>query len=206
MNKENISQTELEMIKEYQVKHDDKIALYFYKKFAKDVVNVVYYRINNKFSSIPIERNDLLHLIWKSIKQCLAEFDETKDISLFNGFVRTSYQKSLREALKFLSNGQIILNNASSLEALMDSNKVVRSKNNDFISTFSSREEQREAIVWEISQKMKKYKVKKIKKIIYYKSLGCSLKETAKKANMNLSEVKNLFDVIKKIGLKIYKN
>lgn len=204
MSRENISENEIKLVKEYQLKKDNKIALYFYKKFSKDLVNIIYYRINNKFSSIPIERNDLCYLVWNGIKQALLEFDETKGVSLFNYFVQKSYQKGLREAMKFLTNGQIMLNRASSLEEIIYSNKYVWEKNATQ-PVFQTKQEKVDEIVLEISQKMSKYSVKKIKKIIYWRSLGFSLKDISKKTKINLSEVKNLFRLIKKVGEKIYK-
>lgn len=205
MTDKNLTQNEIEMIKEYQLNKSEDVALYFYKKFSNDLANIIYSRINSKFSSIPLERNDLLHLIWKGIKEELEEFDENKNYSLFNGFVQKGYQKSLREAIGFLNNGHILLNVASSIEEMNDLEIKHRTRDGVVYQQLKYDDAIKD-VVEKITPYFAKNTHRKIQKIIYLKSCGFSLDDIHKKIRVPIREVRSLIDGIKIIGEILYKS
>lgn len=205
MTDKNLTQNELEMIKEYQLNRNEDIALYFYKKFSNDLANIIFSRINSKFSSIPLERNDLLHLIWRGIKEELEEFNENNEHSLFTGFVQKGYQKSLREAIGFLNNGHILLNIASSIEEMNEFEIKHKTKDGVVYQELKYDDAIKE-VVEKITPYFAKNTHRKIQKIIYLKSCGFSLQEIRKKLRIPIREVRTLIDGIKIIGEILYKS
>lgn len=204
MSNKLLTNQEIEMIKEYQLNKNDDVPLYFYRKFSNDLVNIIYSKINSKFASVPIERNDLLHLIWKGIKMELEEFDQKKGYSLFAGFAKKGYEVSIKEALKFLSNGHILLNTASSLEEMNELSVGVRSKNGIVYQELKY-EELTKGVVDQITPYFSKNSQRRVKKIIYLKSCGYSLGEISKKIRIPIREVRNIYNSIKIIGELLYK-
>ncbi len=199
-----LNEKEIEMIKEYQLNKNEDIPLYFYKKFSNDLANIIYSKINSKFASIPIERNDLLHLIWKGIKMELEEFDDGKGYTLFAGFARKGYEISIKEALRFLSNGHILLNTASSLEEVNEISIGLKSKNGVVYQELKYQELTRE-VIDQITPYFSKNSQRRVQKIIYLRSCGYSLSEISKKIRIPVREVRNIYNSIKIIGELLYK-
>lgn len=205
MNEKSLIDKEWKMVEEYQRKQNENIALYFYEKYGNDICNIVFYKISCKFSSIPLERNDLLSFVWKGIKNALKTVNIKNKDKLMGCFVKQSYFKSVREALKFLTNGHIVLNNAESLEKINDDKVNLKSKDGIVYQEIKY-EILREELIKQIAPKIQGYNQKIIQRIIYLKSLGYSLKEISEKINLSLKTTKNIYQVIVKIGKLFYKN
>ena len=196
---------EWKMIEDYKVNKNSNVPLYFYQKYSEKICNIVFYKITSKFSSIPLERNDLFSLIWKSINLVLKELKPNIKKNILACFIKKSYQTSLREATKFLTNGHILLNNACSLESMIEDKKFIKYKNGAIYQQISY-EKLREELIKKITFNLEGYDQKIIQKIIYLKSLGCSLREISIKLKIPENTIKNLFFVIKKIGKLLYEN
>lgn len=54
---------EKQLIIEYKSNNKIDIPLYFFNKYSTDILSVVDYKINKKFSSIPFEKGDFTSLI-----------------------------------------------------------------------------------------------------------------------------------------------
>lgn len=205
MNDRNIIEKEWQMVKEYQRKQNENIALYFYNKYSDNVCNIVFSKINCKFSSVPLERNDLLSFVWKGIKNTLNKVNIENKSKLIACFVKQSYYCSLREALRFLTNGHIILNNASSLEEMTSKKVYIKSKNGVIYQELKY-QYLKDELIRRISIRLHSFDQKIIQRIIYLKSIGYSIKDISKKLNLPLKTIREVSEVIVKIGKLIYKN
>lgn len=194
---------EIEKIKEYKLTKSNESALYFYKKFSNDVAAILHSRIYSKFSSVPLERNDLLFYVWKGIKATLNEYDFKNNENIFTQIVQKSYQKSLKEVVKFLGNGQILLNNATSLDELVENKRNIKFKDNVCYEDVSY-EILRSNLIKEISSHLTEFNHNRIKAIIYLKSCGFSAREIGIKLDIPHRSVKYLLEKIKDVGLMMY--
>lgn len=193
-----LTKNELELIDKYQKTNNQEIALFFYNKWANDVVNIIYARINLKFASIPYNRDDLFSIVWKAIKESLIEYKKDK-YPLWSIVVNKSYIKTIREVQKFLKNTELILNISKSWDTL--SNKHHIYKNNKdlmYLPKNNIKKEIDELIDW-IATNTKTYSKLTIKKLIYLKSLGFSSVEIANKFKTNVKNIRNMIKIIQKI-------
>lgn len=203
MNQWKNSLEEIEKIKEYKLTKSDESALYFYKKFSKDIARILHSRIYSKFSSVPLEKNDFLFYVWKGIKATLNEYDLKRNENIFTQIVQKSYQKTLKEVVKFLSNGEILLNNAYSIDEMIERKQNIKIKNNILFSNLNYNL-LRSNLIKEISSHLKEFNQRRLKSIIYLKSCGFSSREIGLKLKISHRSVKYLLEKVKEVGSLIY--
>lgn len=197
---ETLNDNEFKLIKTYQKTSNEEIALYFFNKFYKDLIGIIYYRINKKFSSIPYEKSDLIHLAWKAIKQTM---NEIKNKENFEGLlIRNCYVSTIREIRKFLNNGELIMNISYS------SDEHERRFPSNFQGGITNIEIPREEIIKNIAEEAsvftQKYKNETVKKVIYLKSIGYSISEISIKLKISKHYVRDMLVKIEKMVAKNY--
>ena len=198
-----LTKNELELIEKYKKTNNQEIALFFYNKWANDIVNIIYARINLKFTSIPYDRNDLFSIVWKSIKESLKEFDKEK-YPLWSIVVNKSYIKTIREVQKYLKNTELILNIAKSWDTISDKHHIYKNnKNLTYTNKNNIKKEIDELIDW-LAANTKTYPKLTIKKLIYLKSLGFSTSEIATKFKTDVKNIRNMIKIMQKILKKYY--
>ncbi|MCQ3908529.1 MAG: hypothetical protein MJ200_03100 [Mycoplasmoidaceae bacterium] len=58
-----LNKIDYKKIRSYRKFKQEEIALYFFEKFGDDLLDITYNKINKKFSSIPFEKGDLIHIM-----------------------------------------------------------------------------------------------------------------------------------------------
>lgn len=195
---ESLSNDEMLLVNEFKITNKNEIALYFYNKFKDDLVEIIYSKINNKFYNVPIERGDLIYIIWKGLIKTLKEADV--DPSLFNSFlINNCYLLGLQEARKFIKNGEMVLNNANSLEKMILDGNFKKSEPFmlDWKLSFKN-------LIDDVCEYVEKFTKDEVKKVVYLKSIGYTIKDIAKTLQMKKCKVIRMLDLIKKIVDKIY--
>lgn len=197
-----LTQNELELIEKYKKTHDQEIALFFYNKWSNDVVNIIYARINLKFTSIPYNRDDLFSIVWKAIKESLIEFQKEK-YPLWSIVVNKSYIKTIREIQKYLKNTELILNIAKSWDTIANKHHIYKNNKNLTYLPKDNIKKELDELIELITKNNKTYSKVTIKKLIYLKSLGFSTIEIANKFKTNVKNIRNMIKIVQKI-LKNY--
>ncbi len=196
----NINEQEIKMIKEYKKSKNEKIALYFFDQFHDDIVDIIFYKINSKFSSVPIEKGDLFHLVWKSIKKTLNEYKKKQNFNYV--LLRNSFQAAIAEYKKFLTNGELVMNMSGSLENYQSKGILIGGSN--IIHLETPNDIVLNNLVDDTYEITKNFKHETIKKILYLKSLGYSITEIEKEIKISRYKIKSLFSSIEKIMKKKY--
>lgn len=197
-----LTQNELELIEKYKKTHDQEIALFFYNKWSNDVVNIIYARINLKFTSIPYNRDDLFSIVWKAIKESLIEFQKEK-YPLWSIVVNKSYIKTIREIQKYLKNTELILNIAKSWDTIANKHHIYKNNKNLTYLPKDNIKKELDELIELVTKNNKTYSKITIKKLIYLKSLGFSTTEIANKFRTDVKNIRNMIKIVQKI-LKNY--
>lgn len=198
---EAITEKEYKMIKNYKRNKDQNIPLYFFNKFRDDLVNIVFSKINRKFSSIPYEKDDLIHIVWKSIKKSLEDYDQNKNFEVL--LVNNCYFSTIREVRKFINNKELVMNTMISLEKYELSPSRCLDKN-QIINFQLSRDEALDNLIKTACEYVSNYSKPTIKKVIYLKSIGYSVSEISKKLRVSRYYIEDLLKNIEKIIKKYY--
>jgi len=200
MNGINLTEEDYQLFKDYKKKKNDELILKFYNKFAKDICNIIYYRVNSRFYSIPLEKDDLMSVIWMGLKDAFNDF-KGNDMNSFMPFViYKTYQSTLREVRRFLTNGEIVMNNVSSYDEQLEKNRNFESKTDNIVFIEKPYNQHLKDISNFILDNITKLDKNDVKKVIYLKSLGYSNREIEKKLNFTRNYVRRIIKTIKKIG------
>lgn len=193
---EKITTKEYKMIRLYKKSKDDSIPLYFFNKYGKDLINLIFYKINKSFSSVPFEKGDLFYFVWNGIKITLEKYKKKQD---FNGvLIQNCYSTVLKEARKFLKNGELVMNMSYSLDQYQQKPHYKYDENNVcYINT--DKDVILENLIDDACRYVKKYKQETIKNVIYLKSIGLTISEISEKLNLSIYYVNNLLDLVEKI-------
>lgn len=196
-----LNESDYKLIDLYKKSKDEDIALYFFNKFKDELINLTFYKINKKFSSIPFEKGDLFHLVWNSIKKTLKEYKKKQNFSAM--LVRNCYLMTIDEVKKFVNNNQLIMNISGSFDKMNDKSKWIDSKS--CVSNFElPREMMLKDLIENVSVYLSNYSQSVVKRSIYLKSSGYSISYICKKLKLPRSYVDNLFKSIERIVKKMY--
>lgn len=196
-----LSKDDYKKIRSYRRFKQDEIALYFFNKFKNDLLDITFSKINKKFRSIPFEKGDLIHIIWKSLKITMR-FYKNED-NFYASLLNNCYIHSIKEIKKFLNNDELIMNTSSSWELYSGVGKKCSDKGN-----VSNIVKSNDIIVKEIvdvaCKYLKTYTQPTIKKVIYLRSLGYTINEISKKIRKNKWVIRDLLDKIWSIVKNYY--
>lgn len=192
-----LSEKENKMIEVYKKTNQEDIALYFFNEFKDDLVNITFSKINKKFTSIPYEKDDLIHLVWRSIKNCLVSCKTPDDF--LNILVRNCYFSTIREIQKFLNNKQMVMNVSYSLDTLYEQylfskSVLIQQPKNEIIKDLAN----------SVCELNKKYSQEVVKKTLYLKSIGYSINEIANILKISRYHVCNLLSYVEIVAKKYY--
>jgi len=196
------TEKDFELVDLYKETKNENLLIQFYEKFSKDICNIVFYRINSRFYSVPIEKDDLMHLIWKAVKVTFNECDSKDKNKIINYVIHKTYQATLREIRRFLTNGERVMNNVLSLEELFEQNRNFEHKSDNIVFIKKSYSDTYKEISDFIIKRISKLDKNDVKKVIYLKSLGYTDKDIMKKLNFSRNYVRKIVLTIKKIGEK----
>lgn len=196
-----LNKNDFKLIKQYKKLRKDDIALYFFEKFKNELSDIVYSKINIKFSSVPFEKGDLIHLVWSAIKKTLVEYKKDDN---FNGvLVNNCYYLAIKEIRKYLNNNELVLNVSSSLDKYLSNHH-----NEPLIKNTSKIEVPTTVMIKNLIDDVcfynQKYRQETVKKVIYLKSLGYKNSEVAKKLNITYYYVSDILKLVEKIVKKLY--
>lgn len=195
---------EIELIRQYREKPSEDIALYFFNKYKDLVLNIVYNKINMKFSSIPLERDDFFYTVWKSTLELLKDYDLESGLSIKNILIKKAYLNSIKDAAKFLKNTHIVLNTSYSYDKL--SNTYVNQKLGDDGKNGVSGEyaQATKNFIDSVIEFNKEFPIDYLKRIIYLKSLGYSVTEISQILKRPKRNIRRAMDFVCKIAKKLY--
>lgn len=198
---EQLNDQEYKMVEKYKKSKDENIALYFFNKFNVEITNIVFYKINKKFSSIPFEKGDLFHLVWKSIIKTMNEYKNNIDFNA--SLIKNCYFLTIKEVKKFLNNNELTMNISSSYEGYLEKFKQIKCKNG--ISKIElPRKVLVDNLIDDVCNYVNSFSQPTIKRVIYLKSQGFTTPEIAKKLRLSRYTISNIMKVIEKIVKKIY--
>lgn len=198
---ETLKDHEYEMIKTYKKTKDENIALYFYDKFKIDVTQIIYWKINKKFSSIPFEKGDLFHLVWNSIKKTLEEYKKKTNFNAV--LVKNCYYLTLKELRKFLNNSELVMNISGSFDGY--SERIKHKTSSNAITKFEMPQKMLlENLIESVCGYITKYSQPTVKRVIYLKSQGYSVADISKKLRISRYYINSLLQTIEKIVKKMY--
>jgi len=200
MNGINLTEEDYQLFVDYKKKKDDELILKFYNKFAKDICNIIYYKVNSRFYSIPLEKDDLMSVVWKGLKDSFNDFNNNDKNNFMSYIIYKIYQTTLREIRRFLTNGEVVMNNVLSYETELEKNRNFESRTDNIVFIKKPYEQHFKDISDFILQNITKLDKNDVKKVIYLKSLGYSNKEIGKKLNFTRNYVRKIILTIKKIG------
>lgn len=195
-NINKLSIEEYKMVRFYKKSKDDSIPLYFFNKYGKQIIGLIFYKINKNFSSVPFEKGDLFYFVWNGIKITLEKYKKKQD---FGGvLIKNCYSTTLKEVKKFLKNGEMVMNMSYSYDQYQQNPHKYYNKNN---VTFINSDENLilENLINNACKYIRKYKHETIKKVIYLKSIGFSIKEISNKLNLSVYYINDLLNLIEKI-------
>lgn len=196
-----LKENDYKLINQYQKSKNEEIALYFFEKFRSEVTNIVFSKINRKFSSIPFEKGDLIHLVWNSIKKTLLEYKNKQNF--YGILINNCYFLTIKEVKKFINNNELIMNISSSLESY----EKVPKFNIDY-GVANKIEKPSNIVLDEIINLacsfIKEYTKPTIKRVIYLKSIGYSVTEICKKLRISRHYIDTLLKQIQNVVEKYY--
>lgn len=198
---EAVTEKEYKMIKIYKKNRDQNISLYFFNKFRNDLMSIVFSKINRKYSSIPYEKGDLIHIIWESVKKSLDDYDSTKNFHAL--LVNNCYCQTVREIKKFINNKELVMNTMISLEKFELSPSRCLDKN-QIVNFELSRGEVLDNLIKTACKYVSNYSQPTIKRVIYLKLIGYSISEISRKLRVSRYHIEDLLKNIEKIIKKYY--
>jgi len=201
MNDYILSEVEEKLVEKFQRTKDPDIAVYFFNKLGNDVLNIIYSKINLKFTSIPFEREDLAGYVWKSLQKGLELYRKEKK-NLWSVWINNSYFVAVREIQKYFKNNELILNYAESWDQYQDSHCLINRARSAVVFPKQSFKDSIDPIIEYVSQHNKTYTKTDIKKLLYLKSFGYSEREIAKKMNVSRRYVSSMFKHVIRISKK----
>lgn len=201
---ENIISNEIELIKNYQEKNDENIALYFFNKYNSEILDIVYGKINLKFSSIPLERDDFFHVVWKAVLQSLKNFDLEKGKSFKNYVIGVAYLMSIKEVLKFLKNDHLVLNQYYSYEKILEEKGYINLGESGKIIEHKTFEQARDELIEDAIKLNRVFDINLLKRVIYLRSLGHSNREISLICKTNKRRIDKLIKYVCKVAKKLY--
>lgn len=197
-----LTENDYKLIKRYKKFRDEETALYFFNRYKDQLIDVVFYKINKKFSSIPFEKGDLFHLAWNSVKKTLREFKENDNFNA--SLIRNCYLSTIDEVRKFVNNKELIMNISGSWDKVRDYSKYASS--HTAVVNFSlSNDLILKDLINTVSGFISNYSQPTIKRVIYLKSLGYSVTYISKKLRLSRSHVESLLKSIERVVRRIYK-
>lgn len=196
-----LNKQDYQKIKSYKRFKQEEIALYFYEKFSKDLLYIIFNKINLKFSSIPLEKGDLIHIIWNSIKKTLKEYKDGDNFCA--SLQRNCYFQTVNEVKKFIKNDELILNVSSSAENLKEKYGIFRSKNG--LSNPTTPEKiLLDDLVKNACTYIKNYTQPTIKRVIYLKSMGYSISKICKLIRKSRHHVEEILSCIQDVVKRMF--
>lgn len=184
-------------IKLYKKIKNSEIALYFFEKFRSDLVNIIFSKINLKFGITPLEKGDIVHSVWDSLIKTLNVYKNGQNFCA--NLITNCYQITIKEVRKFFNNSELVMNHPISLESYLTNNKNL---NVCYI------EKPKEIVVDEIinlaCENIKEFTQPTIKRVIYLKSMGYSVKDICSKLRKNRYLIKNILNKVEEIVKKFY--
>lgn len=195
---------ELDLIKEYKLKPNQNIEMYFFEKYKDDILKIIWYRVNKKFSSLPLEKNDYISYVWIGIKKSLKSYDFDKNMNFKNFLIDRTYSFCLKELKKFTNNSEMIMNYAYSYEDYNNKTKNYIESKSDIEYVKPPIKDMVDDLVASVTKINTKFDNEDIKKVIYLKSIGNSTLEIAKQISKPYRFVKSIVDLAIKIARKIY--
>ena len=196
-----LNEGDYKKIKLYKKSKREDIALYFFDKFRNDVIDIVFYKINKKFSYIPFEKGDIYHLLWNSVKKTLLDFKKEEN---FNScLVNNCYFLTVKEIRKFINNSELVMNISSSLDQHMKKYWLINDKNNTSRIEIP-RNVMLNNLINEACEYVTQYKNDTVRKVIYLKSLGYSITEIASDLDINRYYVEDIIKKVEKIAKRLF--
>lgn len=195
-----LTEVEQKLIEKYQQTKDENIALYFYNKLGKEVLSVIYSKINHKFTMMPFEKEDLSAIVWDSLKNGLAKCKNQSKKGLWNLWISDCYFGSIREIRKYYSNSELTLNYADSWEELEQTHLVLSRIKSLVEEPKQNIKDVLEPIIDYVSTHNKTYAKSSIKRLLYLKSLGYSDREIAKKMHVSRRYIASMVKIILRIS------
>jgi len=123
MNEYILNDVEEKLVEKFKLTKDPDIAMYFFNKLGKEVLNIIYSKINLRFSSIPFEKEDLTAYVWKSLQKGLELYQSNKK-NLWSVWINNSYFVAVREIQKYFKNGEMVLNYAKSWDEFEQNHNI----------------------------------------------------------------------------------
>ena len=71
-SKNELTITEINMIKSYQINPNEKTIYHFYDKYKETLTYYLFNRVSKAFKHIIVEKNDLVSIVWSSTKIALS--------------------------------------------------------------------------------------------------------------------------------------
>lgn len=196
-----LNKADYKKIRSYRKFKQEEIALYFFEKFGDDLLDITYNKINRKFSSIPFEKGDLIHIMWNSLKTTLKRYKD--DDNFYACLLNNCYINSIKEIKKFLKNSELVLNYSTSLESSWGKYQLLNNKN--IITNIQKPSSVvLEEIILVACKYLKNYTQPTIKRVIYLKSLGWSFEEIGKKLRKKPWVIRSMVEKIWLIIKKYY--
>lgn len=188
-----LNKDDYKKIRSYRRFKQEEIALYFFNKFKDDLIDITFSKINRKFRNVPLEKGDLVHLMWKSVKMTL-KFYKNED-NFHASLLNNCYITTIKEIKKFINNREMILNSSASFEKYEESGCGFIGKDN--ITTINKSNQMIVGEIIDIACKyLKKYSQPTIKRVIYFRSMGYSIEEISKKIRKNKWVIRDLLEKI----------
>lgn len=195
-----LNKQDFKKIRSYRKFKQDEIALYFFEKFRDDLIDITYNKINLNFKSTPLEKGDLVHLMWNALKTTLKNYKDNENF--YSSLIHNCYLTTIREVKKFISNSELVMNYSTSLEKYTDNKINLLNENVTYIS--KSKDIVLEEIISLSCKYLKCYNQITIKRVIYLRSLGWTFEEIGRKIRKNKWVVRDLLEKVKMIVKKFY--
>lgn len=201
-NENGLTIIEINMIKNHQIKPNERTIYYFYNKYKETLTHYLFNKVSKSFKHIIIEKNDLISIIWSSTKIALSlvKIDQLQ-CQLSTVIYHIAKRQLIRWERHLNTLPNKILNEAVSIDK--DQNFNIPELG------FEEHLQRNTKIDLEIfMKKFLKDKSKKqqdfIKKIICLKSYGYTYRQIAQKMNTSLRKVFYVITKLQEEGEKFF--
>lgn len=201
-SKNELTITEINMIKSYQINPNEKTIYHFYDKYKETLTYYLFNRVSKAFKHIIIEKNDLVSIVWSSTKIALSvvKIDQLQ-CQLSTVIYHIAKRQLIRWERHLNTLPNKILNEAVSIDKEQNFNIPELG--------FDERLQRHAKIDLEIFiKKFLKNKSKKqqdfIKQIICLKSYGYTYRQIAQKMNTSLRKVFYVITKLQEEGEKFF--